>query len=141
MSGRRTTSWSIASLYPNGAPVVEYSGIRVSTSQFDVPVQLFWGQRRLTTNLIDYIDFKANSVNSKGKGGGPAKSQKQYDYVATVLLGLGEASWTRSFVVSSMAAPAPPPAWRSSMRPFSAEPQARLRGASSVPIRVIPATR
>jgi hypothetical protein len=67
--------------------VINYSGVNVSTSEFDVPVALFWGQRRLATNLIDYINFKGHSAGIKGKGG---KSEQQKTYTATVLLAMCE---------------------------------------------------
>jgi hypothetical protein len=68
---------------------VRYSGLNVGTSQFDLPIPIFWGQRRLTTNAIGFDHFTKQPANGKGKGGG-AKSQQAYDYHAAVLLGLCE---------------------------------------------------
>lgn len=70
------------------APPV-YSGLQVSTSQLDVPVAIFWGQRRLGTNAIDFADFQGHAVKGKGKGGGTKGSQPK-DYTAAVILGLCE---------------------------------------------------
>lgn len=70
------------------APIV-YSGLNVGTSQFDLPVPMFWGQRRITTNAIWFGAFTKTPVSGKGKGGG-AKSQQAYDYHAALILGLCE---------------------------------------------------
>jgi len=70
------------------APVI-YSGLNVGTSQFDLPVPIFWGQRRLTTNAIWFNNFTKQPANGKGKGGG-AKAQQAYDYHAALILGLCE---------------------------------------------------
>jgi len=73
----------------NTQKVIKYSGIQVSTSQLDMPVTLFWGQRRISPNLIWYNNFVAKAVSAKGKGGG-GKGGQQYDYSAAVILALGE---------------------------------------------------
>ncbi len=70
------------------APIV-YSGLNVGTSQFDLPVPIFWGTRRLTTNAIWYGNFQKRPVHGKGKGGAP-KSPQQYDYSAALILALCE---------------------------------------------------
>jgi hypothetical protein len=45
------------------------------------------GQRRIGSNLIDYVDFKKHKQSAKGKGGG--KGGGQYTYSAAVILALG----------------------------------------------------
>lgn len=71
-------------------PTVVYSGLKVSTSQFDVPKQIFWGRRRLTWNAIDYVNFKAKKVGNKKSGGGKKGGGQLYTYSASVVLALGE---------------------------------------------------
>lgn len=68
---------------------IQYSGLNVSSSQFDLPVPIFWGTRRLTTNAIWFNHFTKSPVGGKGKGGG-AKTQQAYVYKAAVILGLCE---------------------------------------------------
>jgi hypothetical protein len=68
---------------------IRYSGINFGTSQFNLPVPIFWGQRRITYNVIGFDNFQHHSVGGKGKGGG-AKTQQPYDYTAAVALGLCE---------------------------------------------------
>ena len=70
------------------APIL-YSGLNVGTSQFDLPVPVFWGQRRLGFNALGFDNFKQHNVSSKGKGGG-SKTGKQYNYSAEIGLGLCE---------------------------------------------------
>jgi hypothetical protein len=67
-------------------PII-YSGIQVGTSQYDIPVSWLRGQRRISSNLLDYVDFKKHKQSAKGKGGG--KGDGQYTYSAAVILGLG----------------------------------------------------
>jgi hypothetical protein len=71
----------------SGQKPVIYSGIQVSTSAYDLPVQWLRGQRRISSNLIDYVDFKKHKQSAKGKGGG--KGGGQYTYSAAVILALG----------------------------------------------------
>jgi hypothetical protein len=71
----------------SGQKPIIYSGIQVSTSAYDLPVQWLRGQRRISSNLIDYVDFKKHKQSAKGKGGG--KGGGQYTYSAAVILGLG----------------------------------------------------
>lgn len=73
----------------NTQKIIKYSGIQISTSQLDIPVTLFWGQRRISPNLIWYNNFQAKAVSAKGKGGG-GKGGGNYDYSAAVILALGE---------------------------------------------------
>ncbi len=73
---------------PTNAPI-SYSGLNVGSSQMDMPVPIFWGTRRLSTNAIWFGDFTKKPANAKGKGGG-AKSQQSYNYYANVILGLCE---------------------------------------------------
>ena len=70
----------------NTKNIIKYSDLQVSTSQLDLPIQLFWGQRRISPNCIWYNDFKSHPLNS-GKGGGKGG---QYTYSAAVILALGE---------------------------------------------------
>lgn len=69
-------------------PIV-YSSLQVSTSQLNLPIALFWGQRRLGVNAFWFNDFQKHKQSAKGKGGG-GKGGGQYTYSAAVLLGLCE---------------------------------------------------
>lgn len=69
-------------------PII-YSGLQVSSSQMDMPLTLFWGQRRMGTDALWYNGFKKHAVSAKGKGGG-AKGGQQYTYSADCILALGE---------------------------------------------------
>lgn len=81
-----------ASNTPTNAPII-YSGLNVGTSQWNLPVPLFWGTRRLSTNAMAYTNFQKHS-QSGGKGGGGkgggGKGSQSYTYTADVLLGLCE---------------------------------------------------
>lgn len=66
---------------------IEYSGIQVPTSQYDLPIPWLRGQRRITTNLLDYVNFQKHKQSAKGKGGG--KGGGLYTYSAGVILSLG----------------------------------------------------
>jgi len=70
----------------NTKNIIKYSDLQISTSQLDMPIQLFWGQRRISPNIIWYNDFKSHPLSS-GKGGGKGG---QYTYSAAVILALGE---------------------------------------------------
>ena len=70
----------------NTKNVIKYSSLQVSTSQLDIPVTLFWGQRRISPNCIWYNDFQSHKANA-GKGGGKGN---EYTYSAAVMLALGE---------------------------------------------------
>lgn len=67
--------------------VIKYSGLQIGTSQFDIPIPIFAGQRRLSYNCIWYNDFTAHSVSAKGKGG---KGGGQKDYTAAVIVAMCE---------------------------------------------------
>ena len=71
----------------NAVRPIQYSGLNVSSSKMDMPVPIFWGMRRLTTNAIWYNNFKKHSVTKGGKGGGKSG---QYDYTAAVIVALCE---------------------------------------------------
>ena len=73
---------------PTNAPI-RYSGLNVGSSQWNAPVPIFWGMRRLSPNAIGYENFKSHSQSAKGKGGG-GKGGKTETYSASVLLGLCE---------------------------------------------------
>ena len=75
---------------PTNAPI-SYSGLNVSTSQWNMPLPLCWGTVRLSTNAFDYKNFQQHSQSAKGGGkGGGGKGSGQYTYSADVLLGLCE---------------------------------------------------
>ena len=79
----------MAALYPsstNTKNIVKYSDLQVSTSQLDIPITLFWGQRRISPNCIWYNNFQSHK-QSEGKGGGKGGD---YTYSAAVILALGE---------------------------------------------------
>ena len=66
---------------------IVYSGLNVSSSRMDLPVPIFWGQRRISTNAIWYNNFKKHPVSAKGKG---ASKGTQYDYTAATATALSE---------------------------------------------------
>ncbi len=68
---------------------VNYSGLNVGSSMWNIPVPIFWGMRRLSTNAIWFNDFYSQPAGGKGKGAG-AKSNIQMTYTAAVILGLCE---------------------------------------------------
>lgn len=70
------------------APII-YSGLNVSTSQYNLPLALFWGMARVGTNAAAYDGFERHKVSGKGKGGG-GKGGQQYDYTADTIQTLGE---------------------------------------------------
>ena len=74
---------------PTNAPII-YSGLNVSTSQWNMPVPIFWGTVRLTTNAIDYMNFQQHSASGKGGGKGGGGKGQNYTYSADVLMGLAE---------------------------------------------------
>ncbi len=78
----------------NTRNVIRYSDLQVSTSQLDIPVTLFWGQRRISPNCIWYNNFQSHASSSggkgSGKGGGGKSGPTQYTYTAAVILALGE---------------------------------------------------
>jgi hypothetical protein len=80
---------SLFSQGPQPPTPIRYDSLNVGSSLMDLPVVIFWGQRRLSTNAIWYGDFKHHPVNGKGKGGG-AKAQQAYDYTAATILALCE---------------------------------------------------
>lgn len=71
----------------NAKAVIRYSSLQVSTSLLDVPVTLFWGQRRISPNCIWYNNFKSHPANKGGKGGNKGG---QYTYTASVITALCE---------------------------------------------------
>src|SRR5450631_492445 len=71
----------------NAVHPIKYSHLNVSSSKMELPVPIFWGMRRLTTNAIWYNNFKKHSVTKGGKGGGKSG---QYDYTAAVIVALCE---------------------------------------------------
>jgi hypothetical protein len=74
---------------PTNAPIL-YSGLNVGTSQWNMPLPIFWGTRRLVTNAMAYADFQQHPVSGKGGGKGGGGKSQQYTYTADVLLGLSE---------------------------------------------------
>lgn len=70
----------------NTKNIIKYSDLQVSTSQLDIPITLFWGQRRISPNCIWYNNFQAHKQNA-GKGGSKGG---EYTYTAAVILALGE---------------------------------------------------
>ena len=73
---------------PTNAPI-NYTGLNVGSSQWNAPVPIFWGMRRLSTNAAWFGNFSAKSEGGKGKGGG-GKGDQQKTYTASVVLGLCE---------------------------------------------------
>ena len=70
----------------NTRNIIRYSDLQVSTSQLDIGITLFWGQRRISPNCIWYNDFQSHKANA-GKGGSKGG---EYTYTAAVILALGE---------------------------------------------------
>jgi hypothetical protein len=65
---------------------INYVGLNVGTSQWNMPIPIFWGRRRLSTNAIAFYDFTVEPVDGKGKGlGGKNEAHK---YFANCILGL-----------------------------------------------------
>ncbi len=65
--------------------------LQFQTSQKGGMIPLVYGTTRAAPNLIDYDDFTATPASSglKGKGGGGGKSgNQQYNYSASVILGV-----------------------------------------------------
>jgi len=65
--------------------------LQFQTSQKGGAIPLVYGTTRAAPNLIDYDDFTATPASSgvKGKGGGGGKSgNQQYNYSASVILGV-----------------------------------------------------
>jgi hypothetical protein len=64
--------------------VVKYDCLQIGTSQFNVAIPLFWGQRRMSYNAVWYNNFQTYNVN-KGKGAG---KNAEYTYSAAVILAI-----------------------------------------------------
>ena len=77
-------------LGPKTPKVVKYSSLQMGTSQLDLPIPIFWGQRRMDPNLIWYNHFKRHEKGAKGGKGGGGKGTGQYTYTAAIILALGE---------------------------------------------------
>ena len=77
-------------LGPKTPKVVKYSSLQMGTSQLDLPIPVFWGQRRIDTNVIWYNNFQRHKQGGKGGKGGGGKGAGQYTYSAAVILALGE---------------------------------------------------
>lgn len=71
----------------NTQAVIRYDALQIGSSQYDVPIPILWGQRRMSYNCIWYNNFESHPVSAKGKGG---KGGGEYDYTAAVILALGE---------------------------------------------------
>ena len=74
----------------NNPQPIWYSGLNVSSSQLDLPIPIFWGQRRLSTNAIWYGNFEKHSANGKGKGALTKGSNQNYTYTAATITALCE---------------------------------------------------
>src|SRR5208282_4683797 len=70
----------------NTKNIIKYSDLQVSTSQLDIPITLFWGQRRISPNCIWHNNFQSHKA-AAGKGGSKGG---EYTYSAAVILALGE---------------------------------------------------
>lgn len=69
--------------------------LSIQNSAFGLPIPLFWGQARLSGNMIWYGDFtaiaKTTTTSSGGKGGGGVESSNtSYTYTAAFIFGLSE---------------------------------------------------
>jgi Putative phage tail protein len=73
----------------NTQQVIKYDALQVGTSQYDIAIPIFWGQRRLSYNCVWYNNFKAKKVSAKGKGG-TLKGPSEYSYSAAVILAICE---------------------------------------------------
>ncbi len=64
--------------------------LQFQTSQKGGAIPLVYGTTRVAGNLLDYQDFTATPVSSgiKGKGGGAGKGTQEYDYSASIVMGL-----------------------------------------------------
>lgn len=58
--------------------------LTIQSSAYGLPIPLFWGQTRITGNMIWYGDFKAIAHTTKqssgGKGGGVTTQNTTYTY-------------------------------------------------------------
>jgi hypothetical protein len=68
-------------------------GIRLQTSTWGLPIPIVYGRNRIAPNLLDYLHFTSEPVNSKGgKGGlfgaGGKSGQQTYDYGAAIVMAL-----------------------------------------------------
>ena len=61
---------------PTNAPIV-YSGLSVSTSQWNLPVALVWGTRRVTTNAIGYEKFPEAFAERQRRQGRRREGRRQ----------------------------------------------------------------
>ncbi len=69
--------------------VTKYTGVQIQTSALGVPITLFWGQQRVSNNLIWKNNFqRVKQKSSGGKGGG--KGGSTYDYYAAMVMALCE---------------------------------------------------
>lgn len=68
--------------------------LTIQSSAYGLPIPLFWGQTRITGNMIWYGDFKAIAHTTKqssgGKGGGVTTQNTTYTYTTAFMLGLSE---------------------------------------------------
>jgi hypothetical protein len=67
---------------------INYVGLNVGSSQWNMPIPIGWGRWRASTNAFAFYDFTAKPANGKGKGLG-GKDQQQ-TYFANCILGLCE---------------------------------------------------
>ncbi len=77
-------------LGPKTPKVVKYSGLQTNTSQLDLPIPIFWGQRRLSINVIWVGDFSRHKQGGKGGKGGGGKGTGTYTYSAATVCALCE---------------------------------------------------
>lgn len=92
---------------PHGQNPIIYGSLQVSSSRQNLPIPIFWGQRRLGINAIWYANFQKHSSGGKGKGGG-GKGGGQVTYTADVIAALAEGvvdsvvrAWTQGSTTSA----------------------------------------
>ena len=77
----------------NAAQATALGSLQFQTSQAGGVIPLVWGTTRVAVNLLDYQDFTATPAGKGkggggGKGGGAGKSGGQYNYSASIVLGI-----------------------------------------------------
>lgn len=76
------------------------NSVSLQQSTYGIAIPLIYGKQRVSTNIIDYIDFKAvpHTTSSGGKGGS-SSSNTSYTYTVSMMLALGEGPLSSTGIV------------------------------------------
>ncbi len=74
----------------NAKQAMAIGSLQFQTSQKGGVIPLVYGTTRAAPNLIQYDDFTATPASSGGKGGGGKSGSGQYNYSASVILGVSQ---------------------------------------------------